>query len=69
MPLKSIAQNRLFRWADEHPAEAQREKGIKPAVTQEFLSSAHGKSLKGLPNRVQHKAEGGVVMRAKPFRW
>lgn len=77
MPLQSKSQNRLFRWAKAHPAEAEREKGIKPAVTREFLASAHGKSLAGLPDHVERKAEGGAVrqrstsftMPARPFRW
>lgn len=74
MPLRSKSQNRLFRWADEHPEEAEREKGIKPKVTREFLASAHGQHLGNLPERVPHRARGGAVFPTPSeypprFRW
>jgi hypothetical protein len=70
MPMRSIAQNRFMRWADSHPKDAQAERGIKPAVVKEFVASAHGHSLANLPERVQHKAEGGTVTSYAPlFRW
>ena len=51
----------------EHPAEAAK-RGIKPSVTREFLDADHGRSLKDLPERVEHKANGGSV-RPVPFKW
>ena len=67
MPIVSRSQNRFFRWADEHPEES----GVKPSVSHEFLSTVHGKSLKGLPEHVEHKAEGGAVKPYTPvvFKW
>jgi len=65
MPLKSQAQSRFFRWAAAHPAEAEQERGVKPAVTKEFLKGHQ--PTHDLPERVQ-KAEGGSVQRP-PFRW
>ncbi len=57
MPVVSKAQNRFFHWAEKHPSEA----GVKPTVAHDFVSSMHGRSLKGLPERVQRKAAGGMV--------
>ncbi len=65
MPLESKAQGRFFRWAAAHPAEAQSERGLKPAVTKEFL--AGHQATHELPERVG-KSEGGAVQRP-PFRW
>jgi hypothetical protein len=56
MPVVSKAQNRFFRWAQEHPKES----GVSPKVSGEFVSSMHGKSLKGLPERVK-KQDGGAA--------
>lgn len=67
MPVVSKAQNRFFRWAEEHPQQA----GVKPSVSHEFLQSTQGKSVRDLPERVEHKAAGGAVRPAYPsqFRW
>lgn len=70
MPSRSKSQSRLFHWADAHPAEAAA-RGIKHSVAHEFVEADHGKSLKGLPERVTHKARGGAVKPSgpKPFKW
>lgn len=68
MPFRSKAQSRYAHWVDEHPAEAAREHGMTPAVASEFIEAGHGHSLKTLPERVQHKAQGGPV-RAFPKRF
>jgi hypothetical protein len=68
MPIVSKSQNRLFRWAEEHPGKALVEKGIKPAVTREFLGTVHGAHIGNLPERVRHKAIGGAVRR-QPMKW
>jgi hypothetical protein len=41
---------------------------MSKAVAEEFIASEHGKSLKGLPERVQKKAEGGSVY-PRTFKW
>ena len=74
MPMASRTQNRFFRWADEHPRQAQAERGLKPGVAEEFIAAQHGHSLKGLPERAtprQRHAEGGAITTAyQPlFRW
>ena len=69
MPMRSIAQSRFFHWADEHPGQAKRERGIKPGVAAKFIADSHGQSLKNLPERVEAKAAGGAVCAPKPFRW
>ena len=60
MPMRSIAQNRFMHWADEHPQEAAK-RGLKPSVVHDFISAQHGHSLKGLPQRVERKCDGGAV--------
>lgn len=65
MPSRSRSQNRFFHWAAEHPAES----GVKKSVSDEFLAADHGRSLKNLPERVPHKAEGGQVGYPRVFKW
>jgi hypothetical protein len=67
MPFRSGAQNRYFRWAKEHPAEAEK-RGLKPSVVNEFISASHGEKISRLPEHVEHKAEGGPA-RPVPFKW
>lgn len=58
MPVVSKAQNRWAHWAEAHPKEA----GARTAAAAaEFVQADHGRSLKDLPERVQHKCEGGSV--------
>ena len=66
MPVVSKAQNRFFRWAEEHPQQS----GVKPSVSREFVQSTHGERVRDLPERA-HKADGGVVRSTYPrqFRW
>jgi translation elongation factor EF-Ts len=52
MPVKSKAQNRFMHAAAANPKMA-RKLGIKQDVAQEFVDSEHGKSLKGLPEKVK----------------
>ena len=66
MPSKSIAQNRFFHWAAEHPDEAH----VAPAVSAEFLAADHGRKISDLPEHVAKKAEGGAVAgMPKKFVW
>jgi hypothetical protein len=66
VPVVSKAQNRFFQWAATHPEES----GVKPAVSREFLEADHGRSLKGLPEHVEKKADGGHVEGGRrPFKW
>lgn len=64
MPVVSKAQNRFFRWAEEHPQES----GVKPSVSKEFVQSTHGQRVRDLPEHVEQKAQGGAVY-PRPFRW
>jgi hypothetical protein len=69
MPSRSRAQNRFFHWSQEHPGA---EGAAPPKVSKEFLAADHGKSLKGLPQHVPHKAQGGPVRTTgypKKFNW
>ena len=72
MPFESKAQNRYFRWADEHPAEAAK-RGLKPGVVKEFISASHGEKVHDLPEHVPHKARGGrfptPAVYPPPFKW
>ena len=70
MPVVSRSQNALFRWAAANPKAAQAERGIKPSVAKEFVASTHGQRVRDLPERVQHKAEGGSITGYAPlFKW
>ena len=53
MPMKSKAQNRAMRAA----AEGHSTLGIPAKVGKEFVKAQHGKSLKGLPQRVKGKSK------------
>jgi hypothetical protein len=68
--MRSRAQNRYFRWAASHPAEATHE-GLKPGVAQKFIKDSHGEHVRDLPERIEHKADGGAVNTSHPrqFRW
>lgn len=70
MPLVSKAQNRFVRWVDSNPEQARKE-GIDPSFASKFIKDSHGQKVGNLPERVEHKAEGGRVftMPPKPFRW
>lgn len=50
MPVKSKAQNRLMHAAASSPAMAKKLK-VPQGVAKEYVSSAHGKSLKKLPEK------------------
>lgn len=67
MPFVSRQQSKFFHWADEHPAEASK-RGLKPSTVHEFIDASHGQKVRDLPERVEHKAEGGSVGRPQ-FRW
>ena len=64
MPVVSKAQNRYVHARAENPKGP----GMSKAVAEEFIASEHGKSLKGLPERVK-KAEGGSVGYPRTFKW
>lgn len=65
MPMVSKAQNAAMHAA----AEGQSTLGIPKSVGQKFVKASHGEKVSELPQRVQHKAKGGVVNGAKSFRW
>ena len=68
VPMESKAQNAYMHWANEHPGEA----GVSKKVSGDFINAQHGHSLKGLPERVQKKADGGPVPCAaypRKFDW
>ena len=67
MPFESKAQSRWARWTVAHPALASARGEVKAA--QEFIDASHGQKVRDLPERVQHKAEGGRADCPKPFRW
>ncbi len=66
MPMVSQSQNRFFRWAATHPAEAKRERGLKPGVAEDFINASHGEQITKLPER---KATGGEVELPRRFKW
>lgn len=68
MPSRSIQQSKLMHAAAANQAVARRV-GIPTSVAQDFVTADHGRSLKGLPERVQHKAEGGPVRGVYPCRF
>ena len=61
MPVVSKAQNRYAHWIVAHPKQAAAEHGMTPAVASEFIQATHGEKVRDLPERVQHKAQGGSV--------
>ncbi len=71
MPMKSLAQNAAMHAAENDP-EVAKKLGIPQKVASEFVSAQHGHSLKGLPQHVQRKAQGGpITVSAYPrtFKW
>ena len=71
MPFRSQAQNRYFRWAEAHPADAAH-RGLKPSVVHDFIQASHGERVRDLPQHVERKAEGGAVVGRPyppPMRW
>lgn len=72
MPVVSRAQNRYVRWVDAHPKQAAAEHGMTSKVAEHFIEATHGERVRDLPERVQHKADGGGVGPAQYqpiFRW
>ena len=53
MPMRSKAQNRAMHAA----AQGQSNIGIPTGVGQDFVEEQHGKSLKGLPQKVKSKSK------------
>lgn len=70
MPVRSRAQNRYVHWVQDHPEQATAEHGMTPAVAKHFADASHGERVRDLPERVEHKAEGGSTTAYAPmFRW
>lgn len=70
MPFRSRAQSRLAHAIDNDPSLAKKT-GMPASVAQEFISAQHGHSESDLPERVTHKAAGGIVSVPKrpPTPW
>lgn len=67
MPFESKAQNRLAHWTVAHPALASA-RGMPAKVARKFIADSHGQKIRDLPDRVEHKADGGDA-KCRPFRW
>lgn len=65
MPMVSKAQNAAMHAAEEGRTTI----GIPKSVGEKFVKASHGQKIGELPERVRHKAKGGVVSGAKSFRW
>lgn len=70
MPSKSRKQH-MFMEAIAHDPAFARRAGVAQSVGKDFAAADKGRDIKSLPERVDHKAHGGVVESAspKPFRW
>ena len=60
MPSVSIAQHRMMEAAKHDPRVARR-LGISRGVAEEFTSADTSKHLADLPEKVDHKAQGGII--------